>query len=121
MRYVVFILFLLPVLVARADEVFNKDVLPMLQKHCFGCHGPKKQKSHDYLYFEFCKSPKQKIFSQAVRVGVWKAYRQAGKPLELYDLAKDPYEKKNLAGSKPDLVAKMKAVIKEAHQPLPTQ
>ena len=93
----------------------------MLQKHCFGCHGPKKQKSHDYLYFEFCKSPKQKIFSQAVRVGVWKAYRQAGKPLELYDLAKDPYEKKNLAGSKPDLVAKMKAVIKEAHQPLPTQ
>ena len=29
---------------ARADEAFKKDVLPVLQKHCFGCHGPKKQK-----------------------------------------------------------------------------
>ena len=44
MRYVVFILFLLPVLVMRADEVFKKDIFPVLQKHCFGCHGPKKQK-----------------------------------------------------------------------------
>jgi hypothetical protein len=41
--------------------------------------------------------------------------------LELFNLAKDPYEKNDLAGAKPDLVAKMKAVIKEAHQPLPTQ
>ena len=121
MRCFCFIVMLLLAFVVRADEVFKKDIFPVLQKHCFGCHGPKKQKSHDYLYFEFCKSPKQKIFSQAVRMGDWKAYRQSGKPLELYDLAKDPYEKKNLAGSKPDLVAKMKAVIKEAHQPLPTQ
>ncbi|MDP6904240.1 MAG: DUF1592 domain-containing protein [Verrucomicrobiota bacterium] len=44
MRRLVFILFLLVVLVARADEVFKKDVLPVLHKHCFGCHGEKKQK-----------------------------------------------------------------------------
>ena len=44
MRGVAFILFLLPALVVRADDVFQKDVLPVLQKHCFGCHGPKKQK-----------------------------------------------------------------------------
>jgi len=80
-----------------------------------------KQKPHKYLYFEFCKGPKQKIFSQAVRMGNWKAYRQAGKPLELFNLAEDPYEKRDLAEVKPDLVAKMKAVIKEAHQPLHTQ
>ena len=80
-----------------------------------------KQKPHKYLYFEFCKGPKQKIFSQAVRMGNWKAYRQAGKPLELFNLAQDPFEKRDLAGSKPDLVAKMEAVIKEAHRPLPTQ
>ncbi len=80
-----------------------------------------KQQAHDYLYFEFCKSPQQKIFSQAVRMGDWKAYRQAGKPLELFNLAKDPYEKNDLARAKPDLVSKMKAVIKEAHKPLPAQ
>jgi len=44
MRCVVFIFLLLPALVARADETFKKDVLPVLQKHCFGCHGQKKQK-----------------------------------------------------------------------------
>ena len=44
MRCVVFIFLLLPALVARADETFKKDVLPALQKHCFGCHGQKKQK-----------------------------------------------------------------------------
>ena len=83
--------------------------------------GDRAQKPHKYLYFEFCKGPKQKIFSQAVRMGNWKAYRQAGKPLELFNLAEDPYEKRDLAEVKPDLVAKMKAVIKEAHQPLHTQ
>ncbi len=80
-----------------------------------------KQQTHDYLYFEFCKGLKQKIFSQAIRMGDWKAYRQAGKPLELFNLAEDPFEKRDLAESKPDLVAKMEAVIKEARQPLSTQ
>ncbi|MFP6610963.1 MAG: DUF1587 domain-containing protein, partial [Pirellulales bacterium] len=27
-----------------ADDVFKKDVLPVLRKNCFGCHGPEKQK-----------------------------------------------------------------------------
>jgi len=44
MRFAAFILFLLPALVTRADEVFKYDVLPVLHKHCFGCHGEKKQK-----------------------------------------------------------------------------
>ncbi|MEC7777557.1 MAG: c-type cytochrome domain-containing protein, partial [Planctomycetota bacterium] len=34
---------LLP-LAACADDVFQKDVLPVLREHCFGCHGPEKQK-----------------------------------------------------------------------------
>jgi len=28
----------------HADEAFKENVLPVLQKYCFGCHGPKKQK-----------------------------------------------------------------------------
>jgi len=49
---------------------------------------------------------------QAVRFGDWKAVRQGpGQSLELYDLAKDPGERQNLASSHPDLVAKAEALI----------
>ena len=39
-----FILFLLSALPALADEIFKKDILPVLHKRCFNCHGEKKQK-----------------------------------------------------------------------------
>jgi arylsulfatase A-like enzyme len=81
----------------------------------------KSQQAHDYLYFEFCKGLKQKIFSQAIRMGDWKAYRQAGKPLELFNLAKDPFEKSNLAKANLDLSHKMADLMKQAHAPLPVQ
>lgn len=80
-----------------------------------------KQAKHDYLYWEFCKGAKQSIFSQAVRMGKWKAYRQAGKSLELYNLDEDPYEKNDLAKSHPEMEAKMEAMMEDAHTPLPTQ
>ncbi|MGB0143910.1 MAG: sulfatase/phosphatase domain-containing protein, partial [Akkermansiaceae bacterium] len=86
----------------------------------------KEQKQHDFLYFEFCKGDNQAIFSQAVRKGNWKAYRQKKKgggmtDLEIYDLANDPSEKKNLAKEKPEIVKTMLAHIKEARTPLPSQ
>jgi arylsulfatase A-like enzyme len=78
--------------------------------------GNPDQPQHDYLYWEFHKGPKP--FSQAVRRGRWKAYQERGKPLELYDLAADPFEQHDLAGDKPELVARMKAILAEAHRPL---
>jgi arylsulfatase A-like enzyme len=85
-----------------------------------------EQDEHEFLYFEFCKGDRQIIFSQAVRKGKWKAYRQRGKDgkmsdLEIYDLEKDPFEKNNLAGKRPDLVEEMRDVIRKARTPLPTQ
>ena len=44
-----------------------------------------------------------------------------GKPLELFNLAADHYEKNDLAKSKPDLVAKMAALMKKAHEPVVPQ
>lgn len=106
-------------------EVDGISFLPLLK-------GEKdRQKKHDFLYFEFCKNDQQYIFSQAVRKGKWKAYRQFQKarkdqlskmgPLEIYDLEKDPYEKNDLAKEKPELVKEMMSLIEKAHTPLPGQ
>ncbi len=79
------------------------------------------QKQHDYLYWEFCKGADQKIASQAVRQGPWKAFRAAGKPMELYNLTDDPYETKDLASAMPEKVSEIEKFIDEAHVPLPSQ
>ncbi|MDF1739649.1 MAG: arylsulfatase [Verrucomicrobiales bacterium] len=83
--------------------------------------GAKDQAKHDYLYWEFCKGTEQKIYSQAVRMGKWKAYLQQKQKMELYDLDEDPYEENNLASTLPDVIAEMEEIIKEAHTPLPSQ
>ena len=55
---------------------------------------------------------------QAVRFGQWKAVRNGhDRPIELYDLATDAAESKNLAAAKPDLVAQAEALMKAAHTP----
>jgi hypothetical protein len=50
------------------------------------------------------------MFSQAVRMGKWKAYIEEGK-WELFNLDADPYEKDNIVNQHPDIVEKIKTVI----------
>jgi len=63
---------------------------------------------------------------QAVRVGNWKAIRTNLNPrkkapsqtpgeIELYDLANDPHEEKNVAAEHADIVAKMARIMAEQH------
>lgn len=50
----------------------------------------------------------------AVRRGDWKlTLRNDGRQLELYDLASDPYETRDLAGPQPERVAELKALWQE--------
>ncbi len=57
---------------------------------------------------------------QAVRFGQWKAVRPGpGRAIELYDLATDPGESRNLAAAQPDLVARAEGFMKAAHTPDP--
>jgi arylsulfatase A-like enzyme len=70
------------------------------------------QGGREYLYWEFY----ERGFKQAVRAGDWKAIRYGVKSprTELYDLSKDPAEQTNLAGSRPEVVAKMQGYMKGA-------
>jgi arylsulfatase A len=55
---------------------------------------------------------------QAVRMGEWKAVRpRPGAPLELYDLARDVGETKNVAARHPDVVAKIESYLTTARTP----
>lgn len=82
---------------------------------------PEAQKRHEFLYWEFRPGGGQ----QAVRAGNWKAVRQnmaqtpAGQTpkTELYDLASDPAESKDVAAEHPDVVARLEAVMAAQHVP----
>lgn len=72
--------------------------------------GMEGQKEHPYLYWELGGK-------QAVRMGQWKAVRQAvDKPIELYDLAGDIGEQHDVAKDHPDVVAQMGKLLQEAHR-----
>ncbi len=74
------------------------------------------QAQHEYLYWEFYEQGGK----QAVRWGKWKGIRlhvgrdPAG-PLELYDLASDLGETKNVAADHPEIVARIEQFMKAAH------
>ena len=75
--------------------------------------GKKKQKQHDFLYWEFNETNQI-----AVRMGDWKLIVKKGTPF-LYNLETDIHEDNDVAAQHPDIVEKMKAIIFEQHTPNP--
>jgi arylsulfatase len=83
------------------------------------------QKQHPWLYWEFHGYGGQ----QAVRLGDWKAVRRDIlkkspanhgtdlPPIELYDLATDPTESRNVAADRPEVVARIAEIMKTDHTP----
>jgi len=71
-----------------------------------------EQKQHEYLYWEISNWT-------AIRQGTWRAVRtKPNASWELYDLATDPSESKNIAASNPDVLAKLTALAEKAHEPV---
>lgn len=75
----------------------------------------REQKRHEYLYWEFYEQKGK----QAVRWGDWKGVRlnvskDPDGPIELYNLKDDIGEANNIAGEHPEIVQKMRSIMKEA-------
>ncbi len=79
--------------------------------------GKKNQPKHHHLYWEFSGYKGQ----QAVRMGKWKAIRKnirkGNLNIELYNLATDPQESKNIAGDYPEIVKEIKSIMATEHRP----
>ena len=75
----------------------------------------KKQKQHNYLYWEFPEFEGVK----AIRMGKWKGYignvKKGNKTMELYNLESDPREQNDLAAEYPGIVRKLYKKMNEAH------
>ncbi len=74
-----------------------------------------EQPLHDFLYWEFHEEGGR----QAVRAGDWKLIRQSirsGNPThELYNIAEDPHEDRNIAAQYPEKVEELKAIMDREH------
>lgn len=73
--------------------------------------GKGPQQKHEYLYWELRQD-------RAVRMGNFKAVQtKAG--LQLFDLAKDLAEKTDVAAKHPDIVERMRVIIRDSHEDSP--
>jgi len=78
---------------------------------------PAAQAPDPYLYWEFYEGRS----SQAVRLGDWKGVRipMLTGEIELYDLRTDIGEQHDVAAAHPDVVARIRQIMDEAHVPSP--
>ena len=73
--------------------------------------GRPQKRTAEYLYWE----SHERGFAQALRVGDWKGLRaQPGEPLEVFHLARDPGESRNVAADHPAVVRHLETLLKSA-------
>ncbi|MCC6697571.1 MAG: arylsulfatase [Candidatus Hydrogenedentes bacterium] len=80
--------------------------------------GHDKTQRHEYLYWDYAHA--RGTFSQALRVDHWKGVRNGpGAPLEIYNLAEDPGETRDVADQHPDVVSRVEALMTAAYTESP--
>lgn len=83
--------------------------------------GKGKQASHDLVFFEFHEAQTWQAVIWADRTKAIRRQILSPQPtaIEIYDLATDPAEQKNLASQRPDLVKRAELAFKSEHTPNP--
>lgn len=100
----------LPTLAALVGANSPRDIdgISMLPTILDEKHAVSPQAAHPPFYWEF----HERGLSQAVRFDNWKAVRKGqAAPLELYDLATDLGEQRNIAARHPDVIARAEQIL----------
>lgn len=80
--------------------------------------GRPRPREHEFLYWDYGHT--REAYLQAVRAGDWKAVRPAlDQPTELYDLAVDSAESRDLARQHPEVVIRLEGLMRRALVPSP--
>lgn len=101
--------------IAEVSSVPSVDGISMLPE-LLGDHG--NQKQHDYLYWEFYEQGGKR----AARFNQWKAVqrnlnKEKNPPIEIYNLADDVGEEKDVARQHPDQVEQALRIFDDAYTP----
>ncbi|MFK7961452.1 MAG: arylsulfatase [Phycisphaerales bacterium] len=102
-------------------DLAGVDAVPPTEGISFGPElvGDGEQPEHAFLQWEFPGYRGQ----QAIRQGRWKAVRrnikQGNRDIQLYDLAADPTESRDVAAEHPELVARFDRLMREGRVPSP--
>lgn len=91
------------------SDIDGLSILPELIGEAAAGH---KQTQHEYLYWEIAGWT-------AIRKGDWRAVRpKPNQPWELYDLAEDPSESRDLAAAQPAVLSQLTELAANAHAPV---
>ena len=78
--------------------------------------GGRLAKPHEFFYWDYGHCRKR--YDQAVRLGTWKGVRHGREgAIELYNLARDPAESKDLAEEHPEVVDRLAKIMSSAVTP----
>jgi arylsulfatase A-like enzyme len=88
------------------------SLLPMMQG--------RESEHHDHLVWELQVSKEAENFRQGVRLGDWKGVRYGvGDPIELYNLASDPQEIRDVSDEHPERVKMIEGLMQAGSHPVP--
>jgi arylsulfatase A-like enzyme len=104
----------MPTLADLADVPAPEDIDGISMRDAL--MGEAQEAQHEYLYWDY--GHVRDIYMRAVRTGNWKGVQLGvDAPMELYNLADDPGEERDVAAAHPEVVARIAGYMEDAFTP----